>query len=202
MNSMNRRKFLSSSAVAASVAVLPFLVTGCPAGVTGWINTAVADIPEVTNILDSILSVVGDATGNVLLSAAAEAAIKAVLNTAAGGFVTLQTVFNDYKTDPSASALTKVVNALEDAQKNLSAILSAVHIDDPALQTVIATGVALAISVVSGIQLLIPSTKASANFKQAHGIPATAAVLPKAKDIKVQFNTVLSAHGYGAHAIN
>src|SRR6185312_509490 len=148
---MDRRQLLKMSAAASAVLAVPsvtILTTGCD---TSWTQKAIDDIPTISNIVGSILSIV--ALGNPALSPEVASAINAALTAASAALVTLQTLINDYKASKDASVLVKIDAALADVQTNLSAVLEVAHVKDPALQATISTGISLAMTVISAIEL-------------------------------------------------
>ncbi|HEY1645215.1 MAG TPA: hypothetical protein VGF75_02405, partial [Candidatus Saccharimonadales bacterium] len=106
--------------------------------------------------------------------------------------------------------LTKIDAALTDVQTNLSAVLTAAHIKDAALQATIASGISIAISVISTIQLLIPasvsSKSASALAIGVSRIQAKNSIPQKLKitdstTLKLMYNVVAASCGYSAQLV-
>lgn len=194
---MNRRKFLTSSATSlAAVAVLtvvPLTLTGCD---TSWIQTAIDDLPTIDTILQSVAAIALDATGNGILDVAAQAIIQAAVGTATVALNAVETAIAAYKANPSASTLADINAALISLQPQLTSILSAVYIKDPALIATISGAVNLAISVIASIQLLLPSASASVALKAQQPVK-----LLKPSEIAAQFNVLVTTNGYGKHKI-
>lgn len=205
---MERRNLLKSLTVGSIVLATSgptLMVAGCS---TSWITTAVDDIPTISNIVGSVLSIV--ALGNPALSPELSALINAGLQAASAALVTVQSLISDYKTAPNASILTKIDAALTDVQTNLSSVLSAAHIKDAALQATISTGISLALTVLSTIQLLIPATvssrksaalNVSVDRSQAkNAVPQKISVVPS-NTLKMMYNVVASSCGYSAQVV-
>jgi hypothetical protein len=150
------------------------------------------------------------ALGNPALSPELSALINAGLQAASAALVTVQSLISDYKTAPNASILTKIDAALTDVQTNLSSVLSAAHIKDAALQATISTGISLALTVLSTIQLLIPATvssrksaalNVSVDRSQAkNAIPQKISVVPS-NTLKMMYNVVASSCGYSTQVV-
>jgi hypothetical protein len=198
-----RRQF--APLAVASVAVL---AVGLPAieGCTtpSWINTAISDLPELGSIVNSILSVVAVA-GPILPPGVGIAA-----QLVQAGLTTLEALVADYKATPSAGLITKIDAALTDVQSNLNAILSAGHIDNVGTQALIATGVALAILVVQGIQALIPAPSVASPTsslskkvmrREVKVSMNTPVVLLTAAQIKASYNLIAVAAGYSQQQV-
>lgn len=198
---MNRRSFLKRSSTTllalAAVSLLPAFTAGCS---TSWITTAEKDLPVISAILTSTLGIVADATGNAALDAVGQAALNVAINAASAGLVTLSSLVTDYNASPSASVLVKITAALTDVQQNLNGILSAAQIKDTALQTAIAGGIGVAISVVSSIELLIPSSAVSAK-SAAIGVKPVKIEVSTPAEIKARYNAIVLASGYTKHTI-
>ena len=205
---MQRRNLFKMSAIAtAAIAVSgsTALLTGCDAS---WITTAINDLPTIQGITESILAIV--VLGDPALTPAISVAINAAIKLADVALVTTQALIADYKTSPSASVLAKIDGALTDLQQNLSQVLQVAQIKNAALQATIATGISLALSVISAIQLLIPAsvTKirgASLNVTVDRA-QAKLAVPQKIKvtdsdTIKMLYNVVASSCGYSAQVV-
>lgn len=205
---MERRSLLKLAGAASAVALVTpgvLLTTGCD---TSWIQKAVDDIPTISNIVGSILSIV--ALGNPALSPEIAALINVALQAAAAGLTLLQTLITDYKASKDSSVLTKIDAALMDVQTHLSDVLQAAHIKDAALQATIATGISLALSVLGAIALLIPeqiSSKRDAalavgvsRVKARSSMPQKVTVTDSTT-IKVLYNVVAASCGYSGQLV-
>ena len=207
---MDRRTFITRATTVA--AVTPFIglsmgpLMGCS---TGWIDTAISDIPTIVSIADSILGVVGLAVGNGTLASATGVIISGAATAVNAGLVTLKALIQDYQTAPNATVLQKIDAALTDVRQNLQAILMAGGIKNAALQVTISTAVTLALSALSAIQLLIPvgsvasatTLKASGNYRHTKQELVTKTHLPSSDNVKTMYNAVAVTQGYGAFQI-
>ena len=176
----------------AGVLALSLVVSGCS---TAWIDTAIADVPVVLQIVTSIIGIVQTAQGSEDPSTVNAA--NAVAAQAKADLQQLQVLVNDYQAAAAAdkpNLVGKIDAALATAQKDLAGVLSVFHVKNQNLQLTIATSVGLALSTLAAIQALIPA--------QAAKVSAKAAKPPKASDLKKQFNTVVRANGYAQFALN
>ena len=181
----------AAKAATSLVLALALVVSGCS---TAWIDTAIADVPVVLQIVTSIIGIVQTANGsedpNVLNTVnAAAAQAKADLQT-------LQQLVNDYKVAAAAdkpNLVGKIDAALGVVQADLSGVLTAFHVKNQNLQLTIASSVALALATVASIQALIPA--------QAANTVRHAAKPPKPAQLKAEFNTVVSKGGYAQFAL-
>lgn len=204
---MDRRQLLKVATVASAGIALSstaFMV-GCD---SSWINTALNDLPTIEAIVGSLVSIV--ALGDPALSPAVSAAINIAFETIKAGLVTVQALVSDYKVSSSASVIGKIDAALTDLQTNLSQVLQLAQIKNAALQATIATGIALAISVVSTIQLLIPAqvaaTRGAALNVTVDRAVAKQAIPQKIKvvdsnTVKLMYNVVASSAGYSLQVV-
>jgi hypothetical protein len=202
---MDRRSLLKFGSLAlASTAIVP--LAGCTS--PSWLNTALDDLPTITNIVASIISIV--ALGNPALTPELTTVINVALAAAKAALVTVQALIQDYKSQPNDSTITKLDAALSDLQSHLASILQIAGIKDAALQATIATGISLAISVVSAIQLLIPApTVASRTTALATGVNRDAAknavpqkiTVVNSTNLKMMYNVVASSCGYAGQVV-
>jgi hypothetical protein len=97
----------------------------------------------------------------------------------------LESLYNEYKSNPSTSALQKIQTVIADINQSLPALLQAAHIGDPVLSARLAAGVNLILTAVASFAALIPQTSTHlAAQKMSH--PTSA--IPKASDLKKQWN--------------
>lgn len=197
---MNRRTFFKSS---AAVLVLPptlASLTGCD---TSWINTAVADIPVIVQIADSLVAVAATASGNAAVTPAAIAAVNVGAAAAKAALTTLQQLITAYSAQKTPTTLSTIDVTLTTIEGNLNGILTAFHVDDANLQTAITSGVALALSTIAAIQLLVPAAStATARRMAAAQVLKTKIVILTPEQIKSQFNAVIVLNGYEANQIS
>jgi hypothetical protein len=119
------------------------------------------------------------------ISAADAAAIQNISSQASKDLNLLETLYNEYKTNPTASALQKIQSVIADINQSLPALLLAAHIGDPVLSARVAAGVNLILTTVASFAALIPQTsmRATAQKTARRGV-----AVPKASDLKKQWN--------------
>ena len=157
------------------------LATGCSAQ---WISVALADLPVLTQMALNIAALVATLQSGAQLSSTEAAAIQNISAEASKDLTLLQTFYNDYKANPSAGTMQKIENVIADINQNLPALLQAAHIGDPTLAARVTAGVNLILTTVSSFASLIPQTTAPSTARKAQ----PSAVIPKAKDLKKQWN--------------
>lgn len=168
--------------VLAIVLSISLLTTGCSAN---WISIALADLPVLTQMALNIGTIITTLQSGKQISAADAAAIQNISTQASQDLNLLETLYNDYKSNPSASTLQKIQSVIADINQSLPALLQAAHIGDPVLSARIAAGVNLILTTVASFAALIPQTSARpAAQKVAHQQVA----IPKASDLKKQWN--------------
>jgi hypothetical protein len=171
-----------SKMVLAIVLSISLLATGCSAQ---WISIALADLPVLTQMALNIGTIVATLQTGKQISSADATAIQNISEQASKDLNLLETFYNEYKANPSASALQKIQSVITDINQNLPALLQAAHIGDPVLSARIAAAVNLILTTVASFAALIPQTAVRpAAQRVAH--PQTA--IPKASDLKKQWN--------------
>jgi hypothetical protein len=176
---LSRREFTKGAAVGAVGASVVSL-EGC--GASTWIDMVLADLPTILSIITSILGIVMG--GGVPAALVSE--IQNIANQVTTALQTAKTLIAQYQAAPNATLLAKIDAALVDAQSNLGAILNIFHVSDPVLQATISASVGLAITVVLGIEALIPVPPAASDARKAlqtHG---------GSEAIKQAYNFILS----------
>jgi len=98
----------------------------------------------------------------------------------------LQTLYNEYKANPSVSTRQKIQNVISDLNQNLPALLEAAHISSATLTARVTAAVNLILTTINSFASLIPQS----TIPQAR--PATSqkatVSLPRPKDLKRQWN--------------
>lgn len=193
---LSRRKFAGAAFMLGVSATLPFV--GCT---TGWIDTAIQDIPVVEQIINTVVSIAALSTGNVLLTPAAIATIDMASKAVAADLLVLKALLNDYNNTPGVSVIQRIDQTLQEIEANLHTILTVPGVPvSSTLYAIISSGIGLALTVVSSVQLLIPNSKKSLALK-ASGAPRPPVQLMKSSDIKFSYNAVLKSNGYPQFAI-
>jgi hypothetical protein len=117
---------------------ISLLATGCTAQ---WISVALADLPVLLQMALNIGSLVTTLQSGQQLSASEAQAIQSISAEASKDLNLLQTLYNQYQANPTASALQKIQSTVADISHNLPALLQAAHIGDPVLAARMASAV-------------------------------------------------------------
>lgn len=166
---MNRREWLSTGGKAALVsaaAVSAVGMEGCNA--EQWIQTALADLPTIVQIVTSILSIASAAQGGVPASVLAQ--VNAYSTEAKNALTTADSVIQSYKAAQASARpglLGQIDSALVAAQTNLSNILSVFQVTDQTMQATVAAAVGSAITVILAIQALVPAPPSTSQHRHA-----------------------------------
>jgi len=171
-----------SRTVLAILLSVSLLATGCSAQ---WIGVALADLPVLVQMALNIGTLVTTLQLGQQLSATEAAAIQNISTEASKDLNLLQALYNDYKANPSATAIQKIQNTIADINQNLPAVLQAAHISNPILSARVAAAVNLILTTVASFAALIPQTGAP---HMAQKRPARTIAVPHAADLKKQWN--------------
>ncbi len=171
-----------SKTVLAIVLSISLLATGCS---VQWISIALADLPVLTQMALNIGTIITTLQSGKQISSADATAIQNISAQASKDLNLLEALYNEYKANPSASALQKIQNVIADINQNLPALLQAAHIGDPVLSARIAAGVNLILTTVASFAALIPQTSARL---MAQNVSRRQVAIPKASDLKKQWN--------------
>ena len=174
---MNTRSKLKS--LLALMLVLLTATTGCT---PQWINVAVQDLPVLTQMALNIATLVSTLASGKQASTADVAAIQNISAQASRDLNLLQSLYNEYKANPSNTTLQKLQNVISDLNQNLPALLQAAHISNPTLSARVSAAVNLIISTVNSVASLMPQSSAP-TARNLHAQP-----LLHAKDLKRQWN--------------
>jgi hypothetical protein len=161
---------------------ISLLATGCSAQ---WINIALADLPVLTQMALNIGAIVATLQSGKQISAAEATAIQNISAQASKDLNLLEALYNEYKSNPSASALQKIQSVIADINQNLPALLQAAHIGDPVLSARIAAGVNLILTTVASFAALIPQTSVRPTAQKMNHQQVA---IPKASDLKKEWN--------------
>ena len=173
-------------AALAVLLAISLLATGCSAQ---WISVALADLPVLLQMALNIGSVVTTLQSGQQLNAAEAQAIQNISAEASKDLNLLQTLYNQYKADPTASALQKIQSTIADINQNLPALLQAAHIGDPVLAARVAAAVNLILATVTSFAALIPQVSGMPTGRIAAAAPSgKKATIPQPKDLRKQWN--------------
>ncbi len=175
-----------TKAVLAIVLSLSLLATGCTAQ---WISVALADLPVLTQMALNIAALVATLQSGKQLNPAEAAAIQNISAEAGKDLALLQTLYNQYKANPSTTKLQEIQNAIADINQNLPALLQSAHISDATLAARIGSAVDLILTTVTSFAGLIPQTA----MPTSRTVAARSKTVPKAKDLKKQWNQQVCA---------
>lgn len=189
---LTRRSLIQRGALAtAGVAALG--TASCNA--QAWIQTALNDLPTILQIVTSILSIVGAATGSA--DAAAIAVAQKAAADATAALKAAQGFIASYQASPSGGLLTEIDSALTAAQSNLGSILTALHISNPTLQATIGAAIGSALAVIVYIQSLVPPPPAAPVTRRA----IKASPSSNAAAIKAAYNEAVTVAGGAQYQI-
>lgn len=185
-------KYRIAKASVCTILSLALIIAGCS---TSWINTALADLPVITQVALNIASIVAAAQGKEEASPAVASQVQNIAAQVKSDLTLVQSLISSYQsaTATQKPALMQKINAaLSDVQTNLNAILTAVHIKDAALQATIVAAVGVAVTTITSIESLIPQPAPTSG-----AVRASAAVKPpSAAQLKKQFNAIFAANGF------
>ena len=174
-------------AVLVALLAISLLATGCTAQ---WISVALADLPVLLQMALNIGSLVTTLQSGQQLSASEAQAIQNISAEASKDLNLLQTLYNQYQANPTASALQKIQSTVADISQNLPALLQAAHIGDPVLAARMASAVNLILATVTSFAALIPQASGMPTGRIALAAPTgkKKTTIPQAQDLKKQWN--------------
>jgi len=173
-------------AVLAVVLCISMAATGCTAQ---WISVALADLPVLTQMALNIATLAVTLQSGKQLNPADAAAIQSISAEAGKDLNLLQTLYDQYKANPSTTTLQEISGVIATANTNLPGLLAAAHISDPVLAARITAGVSLILATVQSFAALIPQTAPATS----QTISAQTIAVPKAKDLKKRWNEQVCA---------
>ena len=181
---MNSNLKLSSTPkiILAIVLSISLLATACSAQ---WISVALADLPVLTQMALNIGTIITTLQAGQQISATDAAAIQNISAQASKDLNLLQSLYNQYKSNPSAAGLQKIQTAIADINQNLPALLQAAHLSDPLLSARVSAGVNLILTTVASFATLIPQAAAPL---LAQKTTRQQVVIPAASELKKQWN--------------
>ena len=164
--------------------VIAIAATGCSAQ---WINTALQDLPVLTQMALNIATLVSTLAAGQQASAADNAVIQNISAQASRDLNLLQTLYNEYKASPSPTTLQKLQNAISDLNQNLPTMLQSAHISNATVSARIAAAVNLILTTVNSFAALMPQASPATARK------SSSTTLLHAKDLKKQWNQQVCA---------
>jgi hypothetical protein len=109
----------------ALVLAIAIAATGCSAQ---WINIALQDLPVLTQMALNIATLVSALVSGQQASTADIAVIQNISAQASRDLNLLQTLYGEYKANPSATTLQKIQNVIADLNQNLPTLIQSAHI--------------------------------------------------------------------------
>lgn len=168
-------------ALLALVLAIAIATTGCSAQ---WLSIALQDLPVLTQMALNIATLVSTLASGNQASTADVAVIQNISAQASRDLNLMQTLYNEYKSDPSSTTLQKIQSIVADLNQNLPALLQAAHISNATLAARVTAAVNLILTTVSSFASLIP--------QPAPATPPTSQKLkislPHVSDLKKQWN--------------
>jgi hypothetical protein len=201
MPKLGRRQFvgyLSSVGLMSTVGVEAGFMWACNSTPPTWIQTALADLPEIASIAATVAQIIVDALGGSVISAAVAAAINTAANAIEVAVPIIESLITSYQANPSAPILTKIQVALQELQTNFTAILTAAHISNVALVATITGVVDVALTVVNYLIKNLPVLATEAAARATSGTAATQTLT--SAQMVAQATQILNQNGYGSYA--
>jgi hypothetical protein len=162
----------------ALVLAIIIAATGCSAQ---WINIALQDLPVLTQMALNIATLVSALASGQQISAADTAVIQNISAQASRDLNLLQSLYSEYKANPSAATLARVQKVISDLNQNLPALLESAHVSNPTLSARVTAAVNLILTTVNSFASLIPQQSASTSRRAKLALPTT-------QDLKKQWN--------------
>jgi hypothetical protein len=176
------RAFLALTLCATMITV------GCTAN---WIKTALADLPVLTQMGINIATLVTTLQSGHALDPQEAAAIQAVSAEATRDLSLLDSLYQQYKANPSADTLAKIQGAISEINSNLVQLLAAAHVSNPDLSARVTAAVNLILVTVDSFAALLPN--------QSPAVSARSTVkLPQPSDLKGRWNKSVCTHSGNA----
>ena len=175
-----------SKSLLALVLAIAIATTGCSAQ---WINIALQDLPVLTQMALNIATLVGTLSSNKPPNTADLAVIQNISAQASRDLNLLQTLYSEYKENPSDTTLRKIQNVIAGLNRNLPALLESAHISNPVLNARVTAAVGLILSTVNSFAALIPHTTTAVSAR----ISKVPQYLPTRQELKQRWNEQVCA---------
>jgi len=183
MNSSLDRKLSSMPKIALVIVLsISLLAAACSAQ---WISIALADLPVLTQMALNIGTIITTLQSGQQISATDAAAIQNISAQASKDLNLLESLYNQYKSNPSAGGLQKIQAIIADINQSLPALLQAAHIGDPVLSARLTAGVNLILTTVASFAALIPQAATPLAAQKSARKPVS---IPAAGELKKQWN--------------
>jgi hypothetical protein len=200
---LSRRQFVATSSVGLAAGAVG--MEGCSP--SQWLTIALNDLPTILQIVTSIISIVGAASGST--SAAALALAQTATNKAKDAINEALAFLQQYQANKTNTLLGNVDDALATAQAQLGSILGVLGINNPVLLATLSAAIGSALTIIVAVQTLIPAPvpapTPTPTPAQQRRVKLTAARKAASSDqsiaIKVGYNEALAAAGGSQYAI-
>jgi hypothetical protein len=173
-----------SNTLLSLVLAIAIAATGCTAE---WLNVALQDLPVLTQMALNVANLTTLLASGQQASPADVAVIQNISTQAARDLNLLQSLYSEYKANPSGTTLQKIQNVISDLNQNLPTLLQSAHISNATLAARVAAAVNLVLTTVNSFASLMPQADAPA----ARSVKAQALLQPK--DLKRQWNQQVCA---------
>ena len=167
-----------SKSLLAFVLAIAIATTGCNAQ---WINIALQDLPVLTQMALNIATLVTGLASGQQANPGDVAVVQNISAQASRGLNLLQSLYAEYKVDPSVTTLKKIQNAISDLNRNLPALVESAHISNSTLAARITAAVNLILTTVNNFGALMPQSSTTTSQR----LPIAP---PNAKQLKQQWN--------------
>ena len=183
-----------SKSLLALVLAIAIATTGCSAQ---WINIALQDLPVLTQMALNIATLVGTLSSHKPPNTADLAVIQNISAQASRDLNLLQTLYSEYKENPSDTTLSKIQNVIAELNRNLPALLESAHISNPVLSARVTAAVGLILSTVNSFAVLIPHTTTAVSAR----ISKVPQHLPTRQELKQRWNEQVCAAPEGGTTV-
>jgi len=173
-----------SESILALVLAITLTTTACS---TQWINTALQDLPVLTQMALNLANLVSVLASAQQASAAETAVIQNISVQASRDLNLLQSLCADYKANRDATTLQKIQGVISDLNRKLPALLQSAHISNPVLSARVTVAVNLILSTVNSLAALMPQNLPMTSQK------APQTQVASANDLKRQWNQQVCA---------
>ena len=171
----------------ASLALVLAFVLFTTACTASWIKVALADLPILVQMALNISALVSTVHGQPPSQAEIDA-INKIGAEAQTDLTLLQSLYDQYQSNPTTTNLQKIQAAIATLNTNLPALLEAAHISNATLQLEVSSAVQLILATVSSFAALMPNS-APVSMK------ASAVKPPTPKQLKTIWNTTICPAG-------
>lgn len=173
-----------SKSALALVLAITLTTTGCS---TQWINTALQDLPVLTQMALNLAHLVTVLASGQQASAAEAAVIQNISVQASRDLNLLQSLCADYKASRDAATLQRIQEVISGLNRNLPALLQSAHIANPILSARVAAAVNLILSTINSLAALMPQNAPVTSQRAAQ------AQVASANDLKRLWNQQMCA---------